>query len=195
VSTRGDQLPSRRASLPRSTGTRLPLLSLPTVLIPSLLCLGLIAGCAGNSYRGEVLIETVAVTSTLQPDTHSSPVSVLTTRIALATEPAGTPTPLAPLESISIAFDKRYAPGSFAGPPADYVPYRFIVAGYLLAGLSAHRPLGELSPQPLDPPFFAVKEGNALLVYLPPSTIPGVYTLTIRTPEGQVASATFTHSR
>ncbi len=91
--------------------------------------------------------------------------------------------------------DARLAPGNVAGPPADFVPYRFIVSGYPLSSLSAHRALGELSPPPPQAPLFAVKEGNALLVYLPPSTPAGTYTLTVLTPEGQVISTRFSHSR
>jgi hypothetical protein len=157
-----------------------------------LLAMAFTISCARGTSNNRVQIATVAA---------SPPAIIQGTSTAASASPFATRTPpttaasaLTPLpQIISVTFEMRYPAGTFDGPPREFIPYGFKVAGYPLGSLSHHRALGELTPVPPEQPFFAEK-GDILLVYLPPSTPPGSYTLTIRTPEGAFASATFLHT-
>lgn len=91
-------------------------------------------------------------------------------------------------EPLGLHFVERLEPGSVPGPPANFIPYKFLITGVDLDGvaLSVYTTLSSQG--------FNRSSPQEIVVFASPRDPAGDYTVTLTLPDGGTLEASFTHT-
>jgi hypothetical protein len=117
--------------------------------------------------------------------------------------PTPTPRPASAPTQLTLSYDKQLLPGSVPNAPGNLIPHRFSATGIApdtAIGLLAQSisVVPALPPRPDGRPeaVAAVRlDQGGLIVFVPSETPSGRYEITLRLPDGRVASAALQHTK